>query len=342
MSSLILMKGLPFTKGHEAMIRFAVNLGGSVEILMDYAPDEPLVIDRYWWIMDTFRNDSVNVTQIPVSPQTEDEDPNFWDIWTKILEPYGDSGFRYVVGSEPYCQRVADIIGATYMPFDPERALFPTQARYIRHNPWSYFHEMSFEAQKSFRTTVTVFGAESTGKTTLSDDLAQAYHCPWVHEYARPYLTATSPAITVESMEAIWRGQNATERLVADTSRDNKLIFRDTDLWTTVGYWEQTHWSHLGPVPEDLIRQARVNMADLYLITQSNIPFEPDPLRYGGDHRESPDEYWVKVAEKYGLPYEIIVNTDRQDRIGESAFYIRPVAEKKLSILNYTRSEELV
>lgn len=338
MSSLILMKGLPFTKGHEAMIRFALSFG-PVRIIMDYAPDEPLVAERKFWIYRTFPS-GVEVDQIPLTMQTEDDDPNFWGIWTGILEPY--QGIDYVVGSEPYCQRIADIIGATYMPFDPDRTLFHTQARYIRHNPWSYFHEMSFEAQKSFRTTVTVFGAESTGKTTLSDELAQAYHCPWVHEYARPYLTATSPAITVEAMEAIWRGQYATESLVAATSQDNKLIFRDTDLWTTVGYWEQPHWSHLGPVPEALIRGARSHTADLYLITQSNIPFEPDPLRYGGDHRESPDEYWVKIAEKYDLPYEIILNSDLNDRIGEAVYYIWPVAEKKLSILNYTRSEELV
>jgi nicotinamide riboside kinase len=35
---------------------------------------------------------------------------------------------------------------------------------------------------------VVLFGPESTGKTTLSEQLARHYHTVWVPEYARDYL----------------------------------------------------------------------------------------------------------------------------------------------------------
>lgn len=332
MTALVLMKALPFTKGHEALIRFASTFG-PVTVLMDYAPDEPLVKERKKWIEATIPFHAGRfVRQIPVTPQSEEDDPRFWEIWTEILSPYKDR-YDYVVGSEPYCERVAQIIGAEYIPFDPDRTLFPTKAANIREEPPMFYSQMSHEVQKFFRTRVTVWGAESTGKTTLSRALALHHRSPWVHEYARPYLTAKGPEITVESMEGIWYGQYATEQLMIDTRNDSPLIVQDTDLYSTIGYWEQPHWSHLGPVPEGLIQDAEVHRSDLYLITPSDIPFEADPLRYGGDHRESSDEYWISVAKKYDLNYVVLGN----NRKTEALDLIEAMVYAKTDILRYDR-----
>jgi len=54
------------------------------------------------------------------------------------------------------------------------------------------------------------------------------------------------------------------------------------------------------------------------LITRGNIPFEADPLRYGGDVRETSDAYWIALAERFGLPYRVIESTSAEDRLAEA------------------------
>ena len=48
--------------------------------------------------------------------------------------------------------------------------------------------EEKFKQEPSSIIKVVLFGPESTGKTTLSQDLAKHYNTVWVPEYAREYL----------------------------------------------------------------------------------------------------------------------------------------------------------
>ncbi|MGB4762655.1 MAG: ATP-binding protein [Candidatus Saccharimonas sp.] len=161
------------------------------------------------------------------------------------------------------------------------------------------------------RFTVTIFGAESTGKTTLSRQLAQKLEATWLHEFARPYLEQTHADITNTSMIDIWRGQ-----LKLQKQAQGDLVVQDTDLFSTVGYWQLPHVEPtLGPCPDELIADAHRLRSDLYIITKSNIPFEQDKIRYGGDRRESPDQYWIDLCENYALPYIVLDASSRATRV---------------------------
>lgn len=48
--------------------------------------------------------------------------------------------------------------------------------------------EETLKQQSSSIIKVVLFGPESTGKTTLSEQLARYYSTVWVPEYAREYL----------------------------------------------------------------------------------------------------------------------------------------------------------
>ena len=39
------------------------------------------------------------------------------------------------------------------------------------------------------------------------------------------------------------------------------------------------------------------------------IPFEQDPLRYGGDVRESKTQFWVDLLEEFGCNYYVVTAT---------------------------------
>jgi len=337
MRPLVLLKGMPVTKGHEALIQFAIQMApGGITVLMDYAPDEPYVAERYEALRQIVGTRGQVHTK-EVIPQRPEDDPNFWVIWKEILADYWYHDT--VIGSEPYCETVAEIIGAKYMPFDPNRDLVDTRAREVRGNPTGYFDQICPRMQRDLRTTVTIFGAESTGKTTLAKDLAlQLNYAPWVFEYGRPYLETRGTEINVESMEDIWHGQRALQEVAEKMVHDSPWIVRDTDLYTTIGYWEQPHWATtLGGVPNYLVGDAKASKADLYIITRSNIPFEEDPLRYGGDKRESPDEYWIDVAERNKLNYVVLDGADIGSRLTQAVTAARLAAETKTEILRYDR-----
>jgi hypothetical protein len=42
------------------------------------------------------------------------------------------------------------------------------------------------------------------------------------------------------------------------------------------------------------------------ILGQAAVPFAPDPLRYGGDRRESPDRFWIDLCERAGLPWVLV------------------------------------
>lgn len=165
---------------------------------------------------------------------------------------------------------------------------------------------------------VTLFGAESTGKTTLSKALAERLGGEWREEFARGYLETTGLDVTRASMRAIWQGQKALQQ-----TPGAELIIQDTDLFSTVGYWRLPHVEQrIGTCPDQLIRDAARLKSDLYVIARSNIPFAPDVLRYGGDKRESLDSYWINLCESYELPYTVLNASNSNARITEASHSI--------------------
>jgi NadR type nicotinamide-nucleotide adenylyltransferase len=338
--TFVLMTAMPPTKGHLNLIKFASALGQSVVVLFVTTPAEPMRLERYFALFDAVRNAGLDNVEVRHFHGEILEDPSlsgFWEQWDRILLQHGAEPGDTYVSSEAYGQILADRMSGVFIPYDPKRELVYTKASKVREHTFANFDMMVPEFQPYMRTKVTIFGAESTGKTTLSVELAEAINGHWLFEWARPYLETVGPEITVDSMNAIWRGQAAAQRL-AETWEDKPFIVQDTDLYSTIGYWEQPHWTaELGPVPEGLISDAKSLQSDLYLIMRSNIPFEQDPIRYGGDHRESPDDYWIDVARRYGLKYVVLEQSQLQERLAWSMKHARMAARPRTQMLEYDR-----
>ena len=60
---------------------------------------------------------------------------------------------------------------------------------------------------------VVVIGPESTGKSTLCEQLARHYKTSWVKEYAREYLLKNGTDYKYENLLDIARGQIEAEEL---------------------------------------------------------------------------------------------------------------------------------
>lgn len=331
-NAFVLLTAMPPTKGHLHLIEFAAQLAPT-HVILCTQPGEPYADERHTALYQATAHLNVTIHRIHRTlPQEPENNPGFWGMWANFLHSYGFMAGDYVVASEPYGKRLAEEVDGVFMPYDIERSLYPAKATLVREQPRAHFDWVLPEFQRHLRKTVTFFGAESTGKTSLSRRIAKDMDGHWAFEWARPYLENVENVITQKSMVEIWQGQKALQNQMR-TRIDKPFIFQDTDLYSTLGYWE--NWS-LDTVPVGLGIDAHALRSDLYIITRSNIPFEKDPLRYGGDKRETSDEFWIDLANAEGLNVVVLEEKGWTARINEaksviSSFY------NETSIINYKR-----
>lgn len=331
--SFVLLTALPPTKGHARLIEFASRLCGPVKakVILATQPGEPFVMHRYVALLAAFPEVDIRLHN-RIEEQNPDI-PGFRERWAEIMREYGMGSGDYLVASEEYGAWLAEMCGARFMPFDIARDIGPEKATRIRDNLLDNFSDIMPQFQHNLRPTITLFGAESTGKTTLSRWLADYFDGWWLPEWARPYLETCGSEINDDSMTAIWKGQMALQ----DSARkmyDKPFVFQDTDLFSTLGYWKMYNPDS---IPVNLVRDCHRFESDLYLITRSNIPFEPDPLRYGGDRRESDDEYWIRLCETHGLNYRVIRGDRQFVRQVEAEQYVLEAMEEKQKKIRYSR-----
>jgi HTH-type transcriptional repressor of NAD biosynthesis genes len=331
----VLLTAMPPTVGHLALVDFARHCADRVRVVLCTQPDEPFVVERAHAVRVALSEwPTVSMHHLHATlPQNPSEAADFWPMWRDILTSLGLAADDIIVASESYGHRLAEVTGTTYLPFDPDRVVVSSRATSVRMDPIAFFDTVLPDFQPILRTTITVFGSESTGKTTLSRALAERLGGYWLPEWARPYLEQLpDPTVTDERMHAVWRGQRALQRVGGDL-RGRPFVIQDTDLVSTVGYWQ--HWNPT-QMPEALVDDARALRSDLYLVLSSTIPFERDPLRYGGDQRETDDAYWVTLLENLGLTYGVIANGDREVRLEHAEHAARAAFAAKAD-LTYTR-----
>ena len=155
---------------------------------------------------------------------------------------------------------------------------------------------------------IVIFGTESTGKTSLAQRLAAEFGEPWSPEFVREFWDLRGGKITAEDLGTIALGQMANEDHAA--SRARRAMFCDTDLLTC------TLWDDLlfpGACPEWVRTEAeeRAQATALFLLCDTDVPFEPDPQRCFPDAvgRERCRKLWRETLEQRKLPFAEIRGT---------------------------------
>lgn len=149
---------------------------------------------------------------------------------------------------------------------------------------------------------VVVFGTESTGKTTLAQQLAAHFGEPWAPEFVREFWDTHGGVITAADLDEIGRGQVANEERAL--ARARRVVFFDTDLLTCT-LWND--WLFPGKCPawerDEVERRSRA--ASLYLLCDTDIPWTPDPQRSFPDaeSRGRARRRWRQTLVSRGLPF---------------------------------------
>lgn len=180
--------------------------------------------------------------------------------------------------------------------------------------------EEKFRQQSSDIVKVVIFGPESTGKTTLSEQLARHYNTVWVPEYAREYLQDkwNNERKTCEPKDLlpIAEGQIRLENDLA--TKATELLICDTDLLETKVYSEAYYLGYCDPLLE---KYALENKYDLYFLTYIDIPWEADDLRDKPNERERMFLYFKDTLEKYNRNF-VILKGDKKTRLKKAVQHI--------------------
>lgn len=186
--------------------------------------------------------------------------------------------------------------------------------------------EEKYRQEPSDIIKVVLFGPESTGKTTLSEQLARHYHTVWVPEYAREYLqhkwNNERKTCEPDDLLPIAAGQMHLENTLTQKATD--VLICDTDLLETKVYSEAYYVGHCDPILEKF---ALENRYDLYILTDIDIPWEEDDLRDKPDHREEMFKYFKDTLEKYQRNY-ILVSGGKNKRLKTAVEHIDKLLKK--------------
>jgi len=143
---------------------------------------------------------------------------------------------------------------------------------------------------------VVIIGPESTGKSTLCEQLAAHYKTQWIPEYGRTYLNTHGTQYTFEDLFEIAKGQVRQEdEFVTDwhITRGKEInktkymltgpaashlgypLFIDTDLYV-MKVWSEIAFNKCD---NRILTQIARRPYDLYLLCNTDLPWVKDELR---------------------------------------------------------------
>ena len=183
---------------------------------------------------------------------------------------------------------------------------------------------------------IVLFGPESTGKTTLSIQLAKHYNTVWVQEYARPYLQKVwnqeRRTCQQKDILPIAFGQIALENRLA--KRADKVLVCDTDLLETKVYSSAYYGGFVDPILE---KAATENTYNLYLLTYIDTPWEADDLRDRPEQRLEMFEAFQKALDEHDRPY-LLLKGDKESRLKKAVEAIDAILTNKTALYSYSDS----
>lgn len=340
--AIVLMTCLIPTVGHNQLISFASNLVGSsgnVQVIVNSTSYEPSNgRARAESLHQAFHSTNVIIHHLyQDTPQNPEDHHNFWNYWANIVKRYiSPKQSDYFVASEPYGLNMANALNCKFIPYDINREVLQVKGTAVRNNLFEQFHNVLPEYQHNLKKTVTLFGAESCGKTTMAKRLAKDLNGYFVPEWARGYLETIGPEVTDSKMLDIVEGQYALQKSI-NSLKDKAWIFQDSDLLSTLGYFK-LYGGYKRVDLSELHNKIENTFSDLYIVMNDQIPFEKDILRYGDGIRESNTKFWIDILVLFDCKYIEVPYMNHEEQTGWIKQYLETWYDQETdNIRNYVR-----
>ncbi len=151
-------------------------------------------------------------------------------------------------------------------------------------------------------------GPESSGKTTLAEQLGTALAAPLVTEASRDYLTdlyRKKPGYHYQQSDLLGIARLQCKREQQALVDKPALVVCDTDLLVIV-IWSEVRY---GGVDRELTRLFDESLATAkrtYLLCTPDMPWEADPLRENPRDRNQLFERYRRKLDELGVMYQVM------------------------------------
>ncbi len=151
---------------------------------------------------------------------------------------------------------------------------------------------------------IVITGPESSGKTTLANQLAEYWETPLVSEVARDYLKGKDSYRQHDLLEIARQQHRQEQALLSHLPRQ---LICDTDLlvimiWSEVKYGQCEPWIY--NTFESSIKQK--TSSRYYYLCDCEIPWQADRLRENPHNRRELFNLYIQKMEEYQLPHSIV------------------------------------
>lgn len=297
---LIFGKFMPVHQGHIALIEFAAARCNRLIVSMNCTPNDPIQPEqRMEWLRALFGHRK-EIELVMIWDDFSDDSLPLWEA-TRLWSDFIRQRFPDIDGffcSEPYGEPLSQHLGLPCIWFDPARKEVPVSATQIRQHPARFWDFIPEVVRPFFVKKICLYGPESVGKTTLSEQLAAHYQTVFVQEVARDLITSND--LTIDDYIQIGHAQ--TQAVLKAAQQANKLLICDTDLITTELYADH----YLQEVPPVLYELEKQVTYDRYFLLNIDVPWVSDGLRDLGHRREEMYQRFKTALEMRGIAYVLV------------------------------------
>ena len=311
MRGVVIGKFYPPHLGHSFLIRTALAQCDSLTIIVCEHRDQVIPGSvRAGWLQEEFPQATVVTT-----PDDLPDEPEPWAKRTiQILGQAPD----VVFSSEDYGPGYAAAMNCAHILVDRERCNVPISATRIRAKPLNHLPFLAPAVRAFFAVRVVLIGVESTGKSTLAEELALRFDTCSVLEFGREYSAQKQGEWRTEDFEVIAQTQQERENESAKFA--NQVLICDTNAFAT-SVWHRRYMGHYS-VEVDAV--ASQDHPDLYLLTLPDFPFVQDGTRDGELIRHEMHCWFVERLD--GQPQPVIaLSGSRENRISTAVESINSI-----------------
>lgn len=304
---LVLGKFMPPQLGHLHLIDTAASQCKMLHVMICSDETQPIPGRlRYEWLKQIYigRKDIEIIwceDPNPPYPEFAESVESFYmDYWVPSVYSYIKK-LDVVFTSEFYGDEFARYLGVEHVMVDQPRHAYAVSATAIRNDPYGNWDFIPDNVKHYYMKKIVIMGPESTGKTTLVENLGKHFNAPTVEEFGRTY-TSVVPSKEMNAMDfdAIAVGHS----MLIQSVKPSKALFIDTEAMTTKIFGEMyLGESFKSEVIEQIIDEQDF---DLYLLLDIDVPWVDDGTRDFPTKRESHLNRIKAELESWGISYTLI------------------------------------
>jgi HTH-type transcriptional regulator, transcriptional repressor of NAD biosynthesis genes len=298
---LVVGKFSPLHKGHEFLIRRAIEACEKVIVLSYTRPELPLCgsANRRRWLEALFPETIRIVLEPDGVPGTDADEEVQREFVAKLLrerghcvdavftsETYGDGFARSLEWRQQAWNPRSGTVA--HVCVDPDRSAVPVSGTLLREGRVARGAFLSPVVRRDMVLRICLLGGESTGKTTLARALAEATGEPWVAEYGRELWEVQGGKLEFEDLRRIAEEQIRREE--AAVLEAGRHVFCDTSPLTTLFYCHDM-FGRADPALEAMA----LRRYDVTLLCGDDFEFFQDGTRRGAGFRER-GQAWYRQA----------------------------------------------